>query len=117
MKRLSTLLVLLLASSLLWAAGDRPLGRVIIPLCADYDLDPTSYIYVRTVGEAGRQLGNSITRPVKVKTTGSSASITASVASTSPFSLNTAPPTGGGGDILFFDLKGQPDATSPANIQ
>lgn len=97
---------------------ESPAGRIIVPLAADYDLDSVgTYIYLRTVGESGNPLGNPLTRNVRVKTTGSQSTVVASTASTAPFALNSAPPTGGGGDILYFDLKGQPDAAAPANIQ
>ena len=118
MKRTFAILVAFLLATplLLQGAGDRPQGRFVIPLAGDYDLDSAAYIYLRTVGENGLPFGRSIVRPVRVKTTGSSASITAVTAASAPFALNTAPPTGGGGDFLFFDLRGQVDATAPANV-
>lgn len=120
MTRIRAFLTFVLMAALATAAtsqGIRQGGRFTVPLAADYDLDSTSYIFLRTVGESGLPFGRAITRGVKVKTVGASTSIAAVTASSAPFAINSAPPTGGGGDILLFDLKGQPDAATPANIQ
>lgn len=97
-------------------AAAPPVGRIVIPLAADYDLDNAgSYVYIRTVGEAMNPLGQAKARPVSVKTSGASTSITASSAGTNPFLFNPAPPTGGGGDILFFKFVAQPGTGANTN--
>lgn len=85
--------------------GQPPELYASIPLISDYDNDTVgSYIYCNTLGTGQRSKGDWIPVPIRVKTVGSSATVSAQTAGQNPFA-NVAV-----GDELVFFVPG----TSPA---
>lgn len=67
-----------------------------VPLVAGYDLDSTSLIYCNSVGEGGAVLAAPRLMKEKVKTSGSSTTVTSNTASAGAFTLVAV------GDLLWF---------------
>lgn len=86
----------MLAAILLPASAAQADNVVAVPLVAGYDLDATSLTYCNSVGEGGLVLAPPRRMPDKVKTSGSSTTVTSNTASSGAFEFVAV------GDLLWF---------------
>jgi hypothetical protein len=90
MRKLFFLLAILASPAL---AQEQQVGR----MAAKYDLDSTDFIYCRLEGQGGSPFAPGYTGPAPIKTSGSSATVVESTASTDPFTDVAV------GDVLVAD--------------
>jgi hypothetical protein len=101
-KVLAVLALLLSVPQVVLAATPAPTEVQTLPLCADFDLDSTSYTYCNSPGRNTGVMAGWIKAPLRVTTSGSSATVTSYTASSGALA------SPGAGDFFRVVIDGVP---------